>query len=77
MLQLFLVRAVVAAARMGRRGCCSRAGTAAALIGVVEARTLELNAIGAKYLVRGISAGGAGNIGMLGHAMGNFENVSA
>lgn len=66
------MRAVGAAAAGG-----AGAGTAASLVGVVEAAALKLDAAGRERLGRRSAAAGAYDLGGLGHGMLNLKHVAA
>ena len=69
---LVVVRAVGAAAAGG-----AGAGTTAALVGVVEAAALKLDATGRERLGRRSAAVRAHDLGGLGHGMLNLKHVAA
>ena len=69
---LVVVRAVGAAA-VGGAG----AGTTAALVGIVEAAALKLDAAGRERLGRRSAAARAHDLGGLGHGMLNLKHVAA
>ena len=71
-LSLVAVRAVGAAATGG-----VGAGTTAALVGVVEAAALKLDAACRERLGRRGAAAGAHDLGGLGHGMLNLKHVAA
>lgn len=71
---LFLVAVwAVGAAAVGGAG----AGTTAALVGVVEAAALKLDAAGRERLGRRSAAARAHDLGGLGHGMLNLKHVAA
>lgn len=83
---LVVVRAVFAAVVLGGgAGSCrlaaatrgAGAGAAGALIGVIEAAALELDAAGVEHLGGRLAARGADNLGGLGHGMLDLEHVAA
>lgn len=69
---LVVVRAVGTAAAGG-----AGAGTTAALVGVVEAAALKLDAAGRERLGRRSAAARAHDLGGLGHGMLNLKHVAA
>ena len=73
-LLLALVRAAFAAAGAARR---LRGRAATALVGVVEAASCELDAARGEHLLRALTAGGAGHLGMLCHRVLDLKNVAA
>lgn len=71
-MSLVVVRAVGAAAAGG-----VGAGTTAALVGVVEATALKLDAAGRERFGRRSAAARAHDLGGLGHGMLNLKHVAA
>lgn len=70
-------RAIAAGAATASAGGSARRGTAAALVGVVEAGALEGNQRGLKDALARGAALGARNGGVLGHGVHDLENVAA